>query len=138
MADLLRALPQIQSLLERPRIAGIVAQFTRDETTDALRRILARLRADILSRETDTLPDFDSADFADTVAQEIEAARAPTLRQVINATGILIHTNLGRARLAPSALQAMQTVGAAPSNLELTLDTGKRGSRHDHVEQPDL
>ena len=80
------------------------------------------------------LPDFASEPFADSLSDRIKAARRPNLRPVINATGIIIHTNLGRARLAPEALQAMDQIGARPSNLELNLKTGKRGSRYDHAE----
>ncbi|KIN65655.1 L-seryl-tRNA(Sec) selenium transferase [Sulfitobacter noctilucae] len=135
MANILRDLPQIQSLLERPAIAQIAGRFSRDEATDALRRITARLRSESLAAKRDSLPNFDSDAFAQDLVREIETARKPSLRPVINATGILIHTNLGRARLAPSALDAMQNIGGGPSNLELTLETGKRGSRHDHVER---
>ena len=80
------------------------------------------------------MPDFDGDTFAHSLRISINAARQPSLRPVINATGIIIHTNLGRARLAPEALQAMHDVGAHPSNLELNLQSGKRGSRYDHAE----
>ncbi|KAG1648689.1 L-seryl-tRNA(Sec) selenium transferase [Nymphon striatum] len=90
---------------------------------------IGNLRATLLAGENGDLPDFASPDFAASIVARIEAARAPSLRPVINATGILIHTNLGRARMAPQAVAAMQAAGASPSNLELDLVTGKRGSR---------
>lgn len=130
----LRDLPQIQTLLGLPHIAALVETFSHTETTDALRKVTGTLRAALLNGSTATLPDFQSEGFAHHVCGIIEAGRSPALRPVINATGILIHTNLGRAPLAPAALDAMQRTASAPSNLELDLTTGKRGSRHTHVE----
>lgn len=135
MARDLKDLPQIQSLLTQPLIAEVSDTYSHAETVDALRNVIAKLRAGILSGATGELPDFTGAAFAATVAKEIEAARAPSLVPVINATGIIIHTNLGRARMAPQAIRAMQATAGGPSNLELNLKTGKRGSRHTHVEQ---
>lgn len=134
MASTLTDLPQIQTLLTLPSIRETIERYSRAETVDALRQSLDGFRALILAKKPCDLPDFSSPAFADTVAQMIKAARAPSLQSVVNATGIIIHTNLGRARLAPQAVRAMQAAGAAPSNLELDIDTGKRGSRHAHVE----
>lgn len=135
MAPTLKDLPQIQMLLGRPAIAGLVTRYSHGEVVEVLRRIIGELRAAFRGGDAPALPDFASADFAARVARKIEAVRAPTLVPVINATGIIIHTNLGRALLAPQAVQAMQVAAAAPSNLELDLATGKRGSRHAHVER---
>lgn len=134
MANHLKDLPQIQSLLNLPSIADVSGRFTLQETTQALRKIIGALRADLLASVIHELPDFSGPEFATTIASEIEAARAPSLVSVINATGIIIHTNLGRARMPPQAIQAMQAMGASASNLELDLETGKRGSRNVHVE----
>lgn len=134
MSPTLKDLPQIQMLLGRPTIAGLVTRYSHGEVVEVLRGIVGELRAAFRGGDAPALPDFSSADFAAGVAEKIEAGRAPTLVPVINATGIIIHTNLGRALLAPQAVQAMQAA-AAPSNLELDLETGKRGSRHAHVER---
>lgn len=135
MANTPRDLPQIEALLVLPSISRVIAHHTRAETVDALRRIMSQLRASLLAEAGGTLPDFAGDAFAAGLEADIQAARQPSQRPVINATGILIHTNLGRARLAPEATKAMQQAAAAPSNLELDLTTGKRGSRHDHVEE---
>jgi L-seryl-tRNA(Ser) seleniumtransferase len=116
-------------------IIEVLDHYSHTETVHVLRTVVARLRANILSNAQGALPDFASPAFAAAIAKEIEAERAPSLVPLINATGIIIHTNLGRARMAPQAIQAMQTIAATPSNLELNLKTGKRGSRHAHVEQ---
>ncbi|MEP4195511.1 MAG: L-seryl-tRNA(Sec) selenium transferase [Aliishimia sp.] len=127
-------LPQIQSLLTLPSIAEVKDRYSHTETVTALREMTASLRKDLLADNDAVLPDFSHPDFATKVAGAIKAARAPSLRSVINATGIIIHTNLGRARMAPEAIRAVQTAGETSSNLELDLATGKRGSRHTHVE----
>jgi L-seryl-tRNA(Ser) seleniumtransferase len=134
MAPTLKDLPQIQSLLDQQGIADLVSRYSHAETVHALREMTGDLRKALLAGPVSSFPDFASVAFAARVGARIEAARAPSLSCVINATGIIIHTNLGRARLAPSALEAMQKAGAAPSNLELDLASGKRGSRHTHVE----
>ena len=135
MAAELRDLPQIETLLRQPALRDLASTTSHDETVDALRGILDRLRHALRTGETDTLPDFTSVPFARQVAEAVEAGRAASLRPLINATGILIHTNLGRARLAPEAVAAMQTVAAQAVNLEYDIDTGKRGSRHSHTER---
>lgn len=134
MANTLKDLPQIQSVLALPSLQDVVQHSSHSETVTALRQIISKLRSAILADEPCDFPDFASARFAADVLEEIEAARRPALRSVINATGIIIHTNLGRARMAPSAIAAMQSAGANATNLELDLETGKRGSRHDHVQ----
>ncbi|WP_273508620.1 L-seryl-tRNA(Sec) selenium transferase, partial [Planktotalea frisia] len=105
------------------------------QTVAALRGIIDQARAELLDGAEVDLPAFDSYQFADQVKDIINSANASSLKPVINATGILIHTNLGRARMAPEAVEAMQAIAATPSNLELDLNTGKRGSRHTHVEE---
>lgn len=135
MAHTPKDLPQIEVMLQKPHILSLAQHYSHSETVDALRKVIGELRSALLSDVQTELPDFDSSEFALGVAAIIEAGRAPNLISVVNATGIIIHTNLGRARLAPQALRAMQTAGAAPSNLEFDLATGKRGSRHSHVEQ---
>ena len=134
MNSQLRHLPQIDTLLQQPHVASLVATYSHDEVRRALRETLDQLRRDIRGGGVVDLPNFASESFAQSLADRIKVARQPNLRPVINATGIIIHTNLGRARLAPEALQAMEQIGARPSNLEVNLDTGKRGSRYDHAE----
>ena len=119
---------------ERLAIAALIKTYSRDEVIPVLRSILADLRQEVQSGARDALPDFDSAAFSADIALQIEARRKPRLLSVINATGILIHTNLGRARLAPEALAAIDAAGRDHSNLEFDLGSGKRGSRHAHVE----
>ncbi len=93
---------------------------------DAARSVLARARLEILEGR-------DPGDLAARMLAELEGARTPSLRRVLNATGVIVHTNLGRAPLAAEALARVHEVARGYSNLELDLDDGKRGSRQDHL-----
>jgi L-seryl-tRNA(Ser) seleniumtransferase len=92
----------------------------------AARVVLARAREEIQAG-------VDPGDLAGRLEQELTAARAPALRRVLNATGVIVHTNLGRAPLPAAALERVVEVGRGYSNLEYDLDEGARGSRQDHV-----
>jgi L-seryl-tRNA(Ser) seleniumtransferase len=92
----------------------------------AARAVLARAREDITAG-------FDPGDLVERLGAELEAARRPALRRTLNATGVVVHTNLGRAPLADAALERIREVGRGYSNLEYDLTTGTRGSRQDHV-----
>jgi L-seryl-tRNA(Ser) seleniumtransferase len=93
---------------------------------DAARRVLARAREHIHAGE-------EPGDLAAALQQELAAARAPRLRRVLNATGVIVHTNLGRAPLAAAALEQVMASARGYSNLEYDLDAGGRGSRQAHV-----
>ena len=134
MSPLLRQLPQTEILLSSPLIREMVEKKGRPAVTQALRTCLGALRAQILSGKETSLPDFGSEAFAGWVAGEIAAAEGPAPRALINATGILIHTNLGRARLAPEAIAAAGKAGGGAINLEFDLATGRRGDRYAWVE----
>jgi L-seryl-tRNA(Ser) seleniumtransferase len=109
-------------LLRDARLAG----QPRPLALAAARSALARAREEIRAGR-------EPGDLVEGALAELEAARAPRLRRVLNATGVVVHTNLGRAPLAPAALERVTEVGAAYSNLELDLTSGTRGSRQDHV-----
>jgi L-seryl-tRNA(Ser) seleniumtransferase len=93
---------------------------------DAARRVLSRAREEIQAGA-------DPGDLAARLEAELDAARAPALRRTLNATGVIIHTNLGRAPLAEAALERVHEVGRGYSNLEYDVRSGTRGSRQDHV-----
>jgi L-seryl-tRNA(Ser) seleniumtransferase len=93
---------------------------------EAARIVLARAREEIQAGS-------DAGDLQARLADELGAARAPRLRRALNATGVIVHTNLGRAPLAEAALERVQEVGRGYSNLEYDLSAGTRGSRQDHV-----
>ena len=130
---LLRQLPSIDRWLGSTRGQALAAEFSRDEVRAVLRDELDALRKR-LSAGANELPAFDGDAFEASLRGELLARRRGTLNHAINATGIIVHTNLGRAPLAPSAVAAIDTAARGYTNLELRLDTGVRGSRNDHVE----
>ena len=93
---------------------------------DAARTVIAQARDELRAGG-------DPGDLAARVRDELKAARRPALRRVLNATGVIVHTNLGRAPLPRAALERVQDAGRAYSNLEYDLAAGARGSRQDHV-----
>ena len=131
-ANLFRNLPQIQRLLEMPEATALCAEFGRPAVTGVLRDTLDGLRAAIGTGMLDAVPD------AQTVLTRSGAALADRrrrgLRQTINATGIVLHTNLGRAPLAPEAIAAVAEVASGYCNLEFDLEAGRRGSRTQSLE----
>src|SRR4051794_32198471 len=94
----------------------------------AARAVLAQRRAELLGGAT------DDADLGARARDWAAAAARPSLRRVLNATGVIVHTNLGRAPLAPAAREAVARAAEGYGNLELDLSSGARGSRHAHVE----
>ncbi len=127
--DALRALPPVDALLNA---AGpLIAAYGRAATTDAVRATLDATRQRIRSGEAAST---DSGSLLQAVRAHLERQFTPTLRPVINATGVIIHTNLGRAPLSAAAQAATSAVAVAYSTLEFDLDDGKRGSRLVHAE----
>jgi len=118
----LRELPAVDQLLLDPRLR----EQDRAQALAAVRKVLARARDEIRAGA-------DPGDLTERAVQELESAGLPALVRVLNATGIVIHTNLGRAPLPPSALERLREVGRGYSNLEYDLSSGTRGSRQDHL-----
>ncbi|WP_207462380.1 L-seryl-tRNA(Sec) selenium transferase [Azospirillum sp. SYSU D00513] len=128
----LRSLPQVQRLLESTEAASLVAAYGRTQVLSAVRRHLKEMRA--ILRETPSAHlDASPGAILAQLAEKLEREAAPRLRRVINATGIVLHTNLGRAPLAPEAVAAAAEAAANYMNLEYDLETGQRGSRYQGV-----
>jgi L-seryl-tRNA(Ser) seleniumtransferase len=129
---LLRALPKVDDLLRREDIAMLERVHGHTLALEALREALDATRAGIRAGEvTEVSADGIAADVAARLA--VKARRS--LRRVINATGIVVHTNLGRSPLAQAAVEAVAEVARGYSTLEYDVDSGERGSRHVHVEE---
>jgi len=124
MTDPRRALPAMDRVLALPDVAMLVDRFPRALVVAAAREVLAAARTAGGAEPRDG--------WAVAVTRRVSDLAAPSLRPVINATGIVLHTNLGRAPLAPDAIEAMARVGERYSSLEYDLDKGERGSRHEH------
>jgi L-seryl-tRNA(Ser) seleniumtransferase len=120
--DLRRAIPSVARLLETPAGAALTARWRRELVVETMRAVLDELR-----REGALVPTDET--LLDRVARRLAVASAPRLVQVVNATGVVVHTNLGRAPLADAALAALVAAASGACNLELDLTTGRRGDR---------
>lgn len=127
IAERLARLPAVGALLQHPELAPVLSQLGRPAVVRAVRVVLDRARTEI--KRGQPTPEVQPAAIADA-AQRLSR---PSLCRVINATGVLLHTNLGRAPLAPAALDAVVAAARGYSTLELDLASGERGSRHDHT-----
>ncbi len=134
-ARLLRQLPAVDELLRRPDLQALLSGLSRPFAAEVIRQVLAAARQEIRSLPMANLPpEFDEAGFRRHLAVALESARRPSLTRVVNATGVIIHTNLGRSPLGAAALEAVLEAARSYSNLEYDLKAGSRGSRHSHLE----
>ncbi len=131
MTDL-RSLPSIDKLLKSQTSAELVAKYGRPLVLDALRAILDEIRAAYTDDNTKPIPPAET--LLKLAGSRLEAWTQPTLYPVINATGVILHTNLGRAPLSTATIKAMESVARNYSTLEFDMDSGKRGSRLIHAE----
>ena len=130
--SLLRALPSVEKLLGRPALQPILARYNRTYITDLIRQVLETLRQDILSG-AHTTP-LAEPDLIERLTARLQREDQSPLRSVINATGTVLHTNLGRALLAQEAIDAMVRAASTPVTLEYDVSRAGRGDRDDLVE----
>jgi L-seryl-tRNA(Ser) seleniumtransferase len=126
MSDLRRALPSVSALLDSAGVRALLGTAPRALVVNAVRDVVARVR------ELGEAAPHDADAWTLAVAERLAATRRSSLRPVINATGVVLHTNLGRAPLARAALDAIDVVASGYSNLEYDLGHGTRGSRYVH------
>jgi L-seryl-tRNA(Ser) seleniumtransferase len=129
--DKLRRLPSVDQLLGLQAVQELIDAFGRQQTVDALRATLDAARDAV--REGAEVPDASS--LVARASSRLTRRLSPTLRPVVNATGVIIHTNLGRAPLSEAARKAMETVSRGYSTLEYDLEAGGRGHRTAHAER---
>ncbi len=127
-----RTLPSVDRLLQHPAVARLRDRYPNGRLTTHARAVLDRARAS-LAASSDADGGADLEALAQAVVASVEGATTPSLRPVLNATGVILHTNLGRAPLSAAALAAMERAGRGYSNLEFDLAAGKRGSRFAHL-----
>lgn len=128
MTDPTHRPPALDKLLDSGALPGLVQRHGRTAVRDAARAELEAWRAQSPARP------FDPAAFEAACDARLAAAAQPALRPVLNLTGTVLHTNLGRAVMAPEAIEAVVAVMRGPVNLEYDLDDGRRGDRDDHLE----
>jgi L-seryl-tRNA(Ser) seleniumtransferase len=138
-AEQLRRIPGVDELLSRPRLAEYAKRMDRDLLVLLLREVLSAVRAQISAPQSDnpsttvTTLDFDSIE--ELIAGEADRILHPSLQPVINATGVILHTNLGRAPLSAAVVEAIKKTATQYSNLEYSLASGARGRRDDHTSE---
>jgi L-seryl-tRNA(Ser) seleniumtransferase len=134
--DLYRKLPSVDEVLRGDNVASLAAREGLATVADAARAVLNRLRKEIGSGHLDSAGiDVALAGVEEAVERRVREVLTYNLRPVINATGVILHTNLGRAPLAEAALQHIQDTAGGYSNLELELESGERGKRDVHVDR---
>jgi len=127
-----RSLPSTEQLLQTKLAAELIATYGRPLALQAIRASVEDIRQALGTGSQPTIPDREN--LLRAARHKLQDWTKPTLVPVINATGVVLHTNLGRAPLSQAAIQAMDAVARSYSNLELDLATGKRGSRLAHAE----
>lgn len=132
---LLRSLPGVDRILEWFKEDPFFSEVPRSIQVDATRSTIESLRTKILNSQTELPGDmFSESSIMQRIKTQVTSAMMPNLKQVINATGVVIHTNLGRSLLSDEALENLQKIAAGYSNLEFDLVSGQRGSRYSSVE----
>ena len=127
----LRKLPSVDRLLQEEAVAALITRWGHELTVEAAREALDTARDAIRNGK----PSPQSEALAQQVSERLAAKLQPTLLPAINATGVIVHTNLGRAPLSADARAAMDAVALGYSNLEYDLQAGRRGSRYVHAEE---
>jgi len=135
-AGLYRLLPSVDELLRGAELAELIGREGQAAVTDAVQAILGRVRSEISANQVDSSSlEVALSGLAGAVEHQVRRSQRHSLRTVINATGVILHTNLGRAPLSSAALDHMQEIGRAYSNLEFDLASGERGERDVHVDR---
>lgn len=131
--DLLRQLPSVDEVLKAPQIKSLIQAYPRRLVVEAIRTSINETRSKITSSSSSAKTTINLNTLLSRIKRSVEEAYQPSLRKVINATGVVIHTNLGRSLLSREAIEAIVNVACGYSNLEMDLKTGERGSRHSHI-----
>jgi L-seryl-tRNA(Ser) seleniumtransferase len=134
--ELYRKLPSVDELLRSPGLASLVAAEGQAAVADAARAVLDRLRAQIAAARLDAAGvELALSGVSDAMKKQVHLSLTYSLRPVINATGVILHTNLGRAPLAASMLERVRQTASGYSNLEFDIESGERGKRDVHVDR---
>jgi len=134
--ELLRKLPSVDAILRSPALEAVVSREGQTAVADAARTVLARIREEVLAARLDENGvSLAVSGLGEAVERQMRANLAYSLRAVINATGVILHTNLGRAPLSTAALEHIREVAGTYSNLEFDIAAGERGKRDVHVDR---
>jgi L-seryl-tRNA(Ser) seleniumtransferase len=128
-------IPGVDTVLAQPLVRALLDELPREVVVACIRECVADVRAERQAGQSDSVPSPEdtAVQVAEKVTGRLAEQRRPSLRRVINATGVILHTNLGRAPLGGDALDALRQVGGAYCNLETDLASGERSKREMHV-----
>lgn len=129
--ELLRKLPKIDEMLKEDIVKKELSSTTRSIVIESLREAIDKFRNDIILGK---IKEFNNKDILDCFYKKIQRKKIPKLRKVINATGVILHTNLGRSILCKEAIENVISISGDYNNLEYNIESGDRGSRYSHVE----
>src|SRR5437899_5128207 len=132
-AELLRQIPSVDELLAQPRLAALSKRTDRNLVVEVARAVLADLRARIAGHANSTALGLSAASVEELISNEVERILSRSLQPVINATGVILHTNLGRAPLPETVVDEFRRSATQYSNLEYDLEAGSRGKRDVHT-----
>jgi L-seryl-tRNA(Ser) seleniumtransferase len=132
-AELLRQIPSVDELLAQPRLKALAGRVDRGMLVEVIRAALADLRSRIAGDRNVTVISLGPESLEEHIANEVERILARSLQPVINATGVILHTNLGRAPLSATVLEEFRRTATQYTNLEYDLAAGARGKRDVHT-----
>ena len=132
---LFRNIPKVDVLLENDKIQDLIQRYNRDTVVEAIREETEGLRAFIKQTENEEAAKEKIEDLIDNIADSVVKMNQPDMRMVINATGTILHTNLGRAPISTEHMDYVANLATGYSNLEYSLEEGKRGERYSHFEK---
>src|SRR5258708_2479274 len=132
-AELLRQIPSVDELLAQARLAALSKRVDRNVVVEVARTVLADLRARIAGDSNWTAVSVDTASVEELISVQVENILSRSLQPVINATGVILHTNLGRAPLPETVVDEFRRTATQYSNLEYDLEAGARGKRDVHT-----
>lgn len=133
--QLYRNIPKVDILLEDTSIQNLMKQYSRETVTEAIREETDKLRAYIGSCTEESAAELQIAKLIDAITEAVKLIHEPKMKVVINGTGTVLHTNLGRAPIGKKHMEHVASLATGFSNLEYNLTEGKRGERYSHFEQ---
>jgi L-seryl-tRNA(Ser) seleniumtransferase len=132
-AALLRKLPSVDELLLQPEVAVLCKEVERGQVVEAARRVLEQARQEITTQDSASVIVTETDELGRLVVEEVRGYLEGSLREVINASGVILHTNLGRAPLSAESAEKIRQASTRYSNLEYELEAGTRGKRDVHT-----